>query len=80
MVCQGFGSHSWRGCRGWQLAPSFGFWGHIPQTPCQGLCPLDPRLGPTRGEFVLYLKQGMESGETFRFLQDYTAKLEVIPD
>jgi hypothetical protein len=131
-VRQRFGSHSWRGCRGWQLAPSLGFWGHIPQTPCQGVsppgppvlptpvslgfadvlgptrggfanvgdsfpllslwgdtptaprhgvfAPLAPRFGPTRGEFVLYLKQGMESGGTFRFLQDYTAKLEVVPD
>jgi hypothetical protein len=45
----------------WATRSLFLFWGHIPQTPCQGASPLDPRLptpvglgfasvlGPTRG-------------------------------
>ena len=49
-VRQCFGPHSWAGCRGWQLAPSFGFWGHIPQTPWEGLRPLHPPSPPPLAE------------------------------
>ena len=63
-IRQRFGPHSWRGCRGGLLAPSFGFvGGHPPQPPARGLVPPGPPflptsvglgfasvLGPTRGQ------------------------------
>ena len=60
-VRQCFGSHFWRVCKSWQLAPYLKFWGHIPQTPWEGAAPPPPPLpalvglwfssvlGPTRG-------------------------------
>jgi len=62
-VCQRFGPHSWRGCKGGQLAPYFNVLGGTsPTPPARGLAPPGPPfptpvglgfasvLGPTRGE------------------------------
>jgi hypothetical protein len=51
-VRRGFGSHSWRAGKSGLLAPFKVFWGHIPQTPCQGASPPGPPIAHPRWLWV----------------------------